>query len=143
MVTDCIMAYPCLQNVVMCGNTFHMNEIEITEGYGNFQTPQKQIGHNALLTSTRCHTRYHTFSLSLTWIGHNATCYHNFSVLLHALPYIFSQFSMVCGYLQRITSVTVKFIKKYILMFFKRMTVTCGNVLQIAQNQANLRKNIW
>ena len=115
-----------------------MNEIEITEGYGNFQTPQKKIGHNALLTSTRCHTRYHAFSLSLTWIGHNATCYHNFSVLLHALPYIFSQFSMVWGYLQCVTTRCHQIYKKYILIAFLK------NVgMQIAQIQANLKENIW
>ena len=32
-------------------------------------------------------THYQTLQ---TWIGHNATCYHNFN----ALPYIFSQFNM-------------------------------------------------
>ena len=36
------------------------------------------------------------------WIGHNATRYHNFSALPHAFPYIFSQFSIVGGYLQRV-----------------------------------------
>ena len=49
------------------------------------------------ITSTRYHRRYHTFSLGLTWIGHNATRYHNFNMLSHAFSYIFSQFSMVCG----------------------------------------------
>ena len=29
-----------------------------------------------------------------TWIGHDATHYHNLNALLHALPYIFSQFNM-------------------------------------------------
>ena len=55
------------------------------------------------ITSMRYHKRYRTFSLSLTWICHNATPYHNFNVLLYALPYIFSQFSMVWGYLQNVT----------------------------------------
>ena len=59
-------------------------------------------------TSTRCHTRYHmryrTFSLSLTWLGHNATRYHNFNVLPHAIPYIYTQFSIVWEYLQRVTT---------------------------------------
>ena len=60
---------------------------------------------------------YRTFSLSLTWIGHNATPYHSFNVLPHALPYIFSQFSMVSGYLPR---VNVNFIKNiYINIFLK------------------------
>ena len=81
-----------------------------------------------------------------TWISHNTTRYHNFNVLPHALPYIFSQFSLVWGYLQRVTitstcyhtryctfslnlawfgaicnalpRVTIKFIKKFILIFF-------------------------
>ena len=95
------------------------------------------------ITSTRYHTSYRTFSLSLTWIGQNAMRYRNFNVLPHALPYIFSRFSMVWGYLQRVTTVTVKFIKKYILIFFyRRMMVTRGNASQIVQNQANLRENI-
>ena len=58
---------------------------------------------------------YNTFSLSLAWFG--AIC--------NALP-----------------RVTIKYIKKYISIFFKKMTVTCGNALQIAQNQENFRKNI-
>ena len=29
-----------------------------------------------------------------TWIGHDATHYHNLNALLHGLPYIFSQFNM-------------------------------------------------
>ena len=53
------------------------------------------------ITSTRYHKRYHTryhlFSLSLIWKGHNGTHYHNFNVLSHALPYIFSQLTMVWG----------------------------------------------
>ena len=73
-----------------------------------FQTLQTWIGHNATRHHTRYHTRYRTFSLSLTWISHNAMRYNNFNVLLHALPYIFSQFSMVWGYLER---VTIKFMK--------------------------------
>ena len=46
--------------------------------------------------------RYRTFSLSLTRVSHDATCYHNFNVLPHALPYILSQCIMVWGYLQRV-----------------------------------------
>ena len=30
----------------------------------------------------------------VTWIGHNATRYHKFNALPHALPYIFSQFNI-------------------------------------------------
>ena len=56
------------------------------------------------ITWTRHHKCYRAFSLSLTWTGHNATPYHNFNALPHALLYIFSQFSMVWGYLQRDTT---------------------------------------
>ena len=91
--------------------------------------------------------RYHTFSPSFTGLGYNATCYHNFKMLPHALPYIFFKFSMVFGAIcNALPRVTVKFIKIYVLIFKKKQKnktmVTCGNVLQIAQNQANLRKNI-
>ena len=75
-------------------------------------------------------THYQTLH---TWVGHNVTRYHNFNALPHALPYIFSQFSMVWGYLQL---VTIKFIKKYVNIFFKKkLTVTSGNALQITPNQ--------
>ena len=77
------------------------------------------------ITSTRYHTRYHmryhTFSLSLTWIGHKAKRYHNFNVLLHMLPYNFSKFSMVWGYLQRVTTRYHQIYKKiYINIFFNK-----------------------
>ena len=45
------------------------------------------------------HVIKHYKTLQL-WIGHNGTRYHNFNALPHALTYIFSQFSMVWGYLQ-------------------------------------------
>ena len=71
---------------------------------------------NVTITPMCYFTRYITFSLSLALFG--AIC--------NALP-----------------RVTIKFIKKYILIFFlKKMTVARGNALQIAQNQENLRKNI-
>ena len=38
-----------------------------------------------------------------TWIGHNTMRYQNFNMLPHALAYIFSQFSIVWGYLERLT----------------------------------------
>ena len=73
------------------------------------------------ITSTRYHTGYHTFSLSLTWIGHNAKCYHNFNMLRHALPSIFSKFSMVWVYLQRVTTRYHKINKRiYINIFLKK-----------------------
>ena len=97
------------------------------------------------ITSTRYHTRYRKFSLSLTWIGHNATRYHNFNVLLYALLYNFPQFSMVSGYLQSVTTCYRQIYKKYIYIniLFDKMRVTRGNLLQIAPNQTNLKKNPW
>ena len=113
----------------------------------------------------RVTTHYQTLQ---TWMLHNATSYRNFYVLPHALAYIFSQFNMgmqrititltcyhmryhtfslslawfgvICNALPR---VSVTFTKKmYISIFFKKLTVTRGNPLQIAQNQANLRENV-
>ena len=49
----------------------------------------------------RVTTYYQTLK---TWLYHNATRYHNFNVLSHALPNIFSKFSMVWDYLQRVTT---------------------------------------
>ena len=64
----------------------------------------------------RVTTHYWTLQ---TWIGYNVTHYHNFSALPHALPYNFSQSSIVWGYLQRITSSYRQIYKKmYINIFF-------------------------
>ena len=91
------------------------------------------------IISTRYHTRYDTFSLSLTCIGHNAKRYRKFNVLLHVLPYSFSKFSMVWNYMQRVTTRYRQIYKNiYVNIFLKKMTVTHGNALQIAQNQENL-----
>ena len=49
----------------------------------------------------RVTTHYRTLQ---TWISHDATRYRNFNVLRDALPYIFSKFSMVWDYLQRVTT---------------------------------------
>ena len=68
------------------------------------------------ITSTHYHTRYCKFSPSLAWFG----------AISNSIP-----------------SVTFKYIKKtYINIFSKKLTVTRGNPLQIAQNQTNLRENI-
>ena len=89
-------------------------------------------------------THYQTLE---TWIGHNATRYPIWNVLPHALPYIFSGIFLVLGNLQRVTTRYRQIYKKkiyiYILFFLKKLTVTRGNTLQIAQNQANLRQNVW
>ena len=47
-----------------------------------------------------------------TWISHNVTRCHNFNTLPHALSYIFSQFSIVWGYLQRVTMCYCQIYKK-------------------------------
>ena len=108
-----------------------------------YQTLKTWIGHNA--------TRYHTFNalphalshVLLYIFSHNAICYHNFSVLPHTLPYISSQCSMVWSYLQRVTTRYCQIYKEiYINIFLKKMMVTLGNALQIAQNQENHRGNI-
>ena len=104
-----------------------------------YQTLKTWIGHNA--------TRYHTFNalphalshVLLYIFSHNAICYHNFNVL----PYISSQCSMVWSYLQRVTTRYRQIYKEiYINIFLKKMMVTLGNALQIAQNQENHRENI-
>ena len=64
------------------------------------------------------------FFQKLTVTSGNATRYHHFNALAHALSYIFSQFNMVWGYLQ---CVTIKFIEKHILTFFQKLTVTSDN----------------
>ena len=69
-----------------------------------YQTLKTWMGHNGIRYHTRCYTRYHKFSLSLTWIDHDATYYHKFSVLPHTLSYIFSERNMIWGYLQRVTT---------------------------------------
>ena len=47
--------------------------------------------------------------------------YHNFNVLPHTIPHIFTQFSMVSGYLQRVTMRYHQIYKKmYINIFLKK-----------------------
>ena len=111
----------------------------ITKLYKHGQAMVQRV----IITSTRYLTRYLTFSSSLTWLGYNATCYHNFNMLPHALPYISSEFCMVwelfAMHYHALPSDLQKNISQY---FLKKITVTRGNALQITQNQANLRKNI-
>ena len=38
-----------------------------------------------------------------TWIGHDATRYHNLNALPHALPYIFFQFNNDLAIMQHVT----------------------------------------
>ena len=86
-------------------------------------------------------THYQTLE---TWIGHNATRYPILNALPHALPYIFSGIFLVLGNLQWVTTRYRQIYKKNIYtIFLKKLTVTHGNALQIVQNQANLRQNVW
>ena len=87
------------------------------------------------------------FQTPQTWLGHNATCYHDLNALPHALPYalpyILSKICLILGYLQRITlRYRQFFLKNSIYTFFINLTVTCGNPFQIAQNQKNPRENV-
>ena len=66
------------------------------------------------ITSTRYHTRYRTFSVSLTWVGRNTMDYHNSNVLPHAIPHIFTQFTMFLGlFATRYHALQSIFLKKY------------------------------
>ena len=87
----------------------------------DYQTLETWIDHNA--------TRYHNFNqlphalpyiyLSLTWIDHNPMRCHNFNILPHGLPYISSQFSIVWDYLQSVTTLYHQIHKKlYINILF-------------------------
>ena len=89
----------------------------------HYKTLQTFIGQRINITSTRYYTRYPTFSPSLTWVGYNATCYHNFNVLPHLLPYIFFKNRIVRSYLQRVTTRYHQIYKNFIF-FFKEITVT-------------------
>ena len=67
------------------------------------------------IISTCYHMLYHTFLPFWHDLVLFVKCYHNINGLPQALLYIFSQFSMVWGYLH---CVTVKCIKKCTLMFW-------------------------
>ena len=79
-------------------------------------------------------TRYRTFSLTLTWVNHNATCYRNFNVLVHALPYIFSQCIMVWGYLQHVTARHRQIYNIYIYVYKYFFQKIDGNAWQRVAN---------
>ena len=70
-----------------------------------YQTLQTWIGYDAthyLNFNALPHALPYIF-FSLTWLSYNAAGYHNFNVLPYVELYIFSTFSMVWGYLQRVT----------------------------------------
>ena len=65
------------------------------------------------ITSTRYYTRYHTFSLSLAWIGHNTAHYHNLTCY-QTRYHTFSLSSILWfwDYLQRVTTCYRQIYKK-------------------------------
>ena len=87
------------------------------------------------------------FQTLQTWLGHNATRYHDLNALphalLYALPYILSEICLILGYLQCVTTRYRQFLKKNsIYIFFINLTLTHGNPLQTAQNQENPKENV-
>ena len=80
----------------------------------------QQVTETSTRYQTRYHMRYRTFSFSLTWLGHNGTRYHNFNVLPHAIPYIYTQFSMVWEYLQRVTTRYHQIYEKNVYQYLKK-----------------------
>ena len=85
---------------------------------------------------------YRTFTHRLTWIVQKAKRYHNFNVLLHAYRTFSASlawFGAICNALSQFAG---KFMKKYIYSYLKKMRVTHGNALQIAQNHTYLQGNI-
>ena len=98
--------FPLTKAIPIMLSSYHINSIT-------------WMDNNATRYHKHYHPRYNTFSLSLTYIGHHGTHYHNFNTLPHALRYIFSQISMVEGAIYNgLRRVTVKFIKECILTFF-------------------------
>ena len=84
------------------GTSYHtlLNFKKVDNATTQYQTLRKWINHNTTRYQTLYHTCYFKFSPSLTWVGHNVLRYHDFNVLPYAFTYIFSQLSMVWGYLQ-------------------------------------------
>ena len=68
-------------------------------------------------TSAHYHMRYHIFSFSLIW------------------------FESIWNGITRNTGKLIK--KMHFNISFKKLTTTRGNPLQISQNQANYRENVW
>ena len=127
-----ILKYVCSYTIYIGWCTFPLTKVipimfeRVTTQY---QTLQTWIDRNA-----KCYrTPYHTFSLSLTWARLNATRYHNFNVLPLALPQIFIQFSMICGYLKHVATLYHQIYKTMFINIKKKLKVTLGNLLPIAQ----------
>ena len=57
----------------------------------------------------RVTTHFQTLKI---WIDHNAMHYHKFNALPDALPYIFSQFTMIWGFSNGLPRFTINFIKR-------------------------------
>ena len=99
---------------------------------------QKAIMQHVSITSKHYHMHYHrcycTVSLSLTWIGHNWTCYHNFTICYHTCFHTFPlNLALFGGYLQQVTTCYHQFFKKILMyIFFINLSAMHGNLFQIA-----------
>ena len=67
-----------------------------------------------------------------TWVGHDATRYHNFNALPHALSYIFHDFPVFGLFTTGYHDYRQLFLKNIYILFFINLTVKCGNALEIA-----------
>ena len=80
------------------------------------------------------------FQTPQTWLGLNATCYHDLRVLPYASPYIFSVICLILGYLQHVTTRYHQFFKKivYIYIYFYKFD---GNAWEPVANCPKPRKS--
>ena len=78
-----------------------------------------------------------TFSLRFVWFW--AICNGLPRVTVKFIKYIYT----IYIYIFHIYITYIYYIYIYANIFLKKLTVNCGNPLQIAQNQANLRENVW
>ena len=80
------------------------------------------------------------FQTLQTWLGHNATCYYNLNMFIHALLYCLWDLPDF-GVLQQVTTCYNPFSKESISRFFINLMVTHGKPLQIASNLTKLSQN--
>ena len=52
------------------------------------------------------------FQTLQTWLGHNATCYYNLNMFIHALLYIVCEICLILGYCNKLPLVTILFPRK-------------------------------
>ena len=82
------------------------------------------------------------FQTLQTWLGHNATCYHNMNMLLHALLCIFREICLILGYLLQVTTSYHWFSRESISIYiFINVMIMHGKPLRIALNLTKLIQN--